>query len=69
METGTVKRFNEVKGFGFIAGDNGTDYFVHQSNINMDGFRSLHEGERVSFDVEQADRGPKAFNVTVIIEG
>jgi CspA family cold shock protein len=61
---GTVKWFNEKKGFGFIEQEDGDDVFVHQSAINMSGFRTLREGERVSFEVEERDRGPAAKNVT-----
>jgi CspA family cold shock protein len=61
MVNGTVKFFNRVKHFGFINGDDGKDYFVHQSGIK-DG-SSLNEGDKVSFDVVEGDRGPKAENV------
>jgi len=60
---GTVKWFNDSKGFGFITTDEGSDIFVHHSSIQADGFKSLAEGERVSFDVEKGDKGPKAVNV------
>jgi CspA family cold shock protein len=63
MAEGTVKWFNDRKGFGFIEQDNGGDVFVHHSAIKMEGFKSLKEGERVSFEVEQGDRGPAAKNV------
>jgi CspA family cold shock protein len=63
MPEGTVKWFNERKGFGFISQDNGGDIFVHYSSINMPGFKKLVEGDRVSFEVEEDDRGPKAKNV------
>ncbi len=59
---GTVKFFDETKGYGFIASDDGKDYFVHLSGLN-DGV-SINEGDSVSFDVEQGDRGPKAVNVS-----
>ncbi|MBU0470670.1 MAG: cold shock domain-containing protein [Nanoarchaeota archaeon] len=59
---GTVKFFNEKKGFGFIAGEDGKEYFVHQTGL-AEGVR-LRENDSVSFDVEQGDRGPKAVNVT-----
>jgi len=63
-ESGTVKWFNDQKGFGFITRDNGgKDVFVHQTAIKADGFRTLTEGDRVSFDVEQAAKGPSATNV------
>lgn len=64
MISGTVKWFNERKGFGFIQQDGGGDVFVHHSAINMPGFKSLAEGDRVSFEVEQGNKGPAAKNVT-----
>jgi CspA family cold shock protein len=68
-ETGTVKWFNDSKGYGFIARDSGNDVFVHFSAIeNTGGFRSLHENMRVEFTVEQGDKGPRAANVKVISE-
>lgn len=63
MANGTVKWFNDRKGFGFIEQENGPDLFVHHSAINADGFRTLNEGDQVSFEVEESDRGPKAKNV------
>ena len=64
MNTGTVKWFNAEKGYGFLTNDNGTeDVFVHFSAINADGYRSLNEGQRVSFEVVSTDRGPQAENV------
>ena len=66
MTTGTVKWFNESKGFGFISpNDGGKDVFVHFSAIQGDGFRTLAEGQSVSFEVEQGPKGPQAANVTV----
>jgi len=63
-ETGTVKWFNEKKGFGFIERDKGGDVFVHYSAITGSGFRSLTEGQRVQFLVTEGDRGPKAQDVS-----
>ena len=66
MTTGTVKWFNESKGFGFISPSDGSkDVFVHFSAIQGDGFRTLTEGQAVSFEVEQGPKGPQAANVTV----
>ena len=64
MPEGIVKWFNDKKGYGFIQQDNGEDLFVHHSSINMPGFKTLAEGERVSFDVTEGNRGPAAANVT-----
>ncbi|MEA2472148.1 MAG: cold shock protein [Thermoleophilaceae bacterium] len=65
MANGTVKWFNDDKGFGFITPDEGgKDLFVHFSGIAGNGFRSLAEGTKVSYDAEQGDKGPKAVNVT-----
>jgi CspA family cold shock protein len=61
---GTVKWFNSEKGFGFIAVDGGQDVFVHYSAIQMDGYKSLEEGQRVSFEVVQGAKGPQADGVT-----
>lgn len=66
MTQGTVKWFNETKGYGFIAADDGSDVFVHYSSIQANGFRSLVEGESVSFDIENGPKGPKAVNVVKI---
>lgn len=66
MTNGTVKWFNDRKGFGFIEQENGPDVFVHHSAIIAEGFRSLNEGDRVSFDIEQGQKGPAAANVTLI---
>jgi CspA family cold shock protein len=64
MATGTVKWFSDDKGFGFITPDDGDrDHFVHHSGIQMEGYRSLSEGLRVSYEEEQGDKGPKAVNV------
>lgn len=65
MANGVVKWFNDQKGFGFIEQESGTDVFVHHSAINATGFKSLSEGDRVSFDIEQGPKGPSAKNVTV----
>ena len=62
-KTGTVKWFNDQKGYGFIAQDDGPDVFVHYSAITEEGFRSLAEGERVEFSIEQGQKGPAAANV------
>ena len=63
MAEGTVKWFNESKGFGFIEQENGPDVFVHFSSISGDGFRTLNDGDRVSFDVVDGQKGPQAANV------
>jgi len=60
---GTVKWFNDSKGYGFIAQEGGDDVFVHHSNISGEGFNSLKEGDKVTFEVEQGDKGPTAVNV------
>jgi CspA family cold shock protein len=64
MVEGTVKWFNDSKGFGFIEKDGGGDVFVHHTAINADGFKSLQEGARVSFEVVDGPKGPAAENVT-----
>jgi len=63
MANGTVKWFSNKKGFGFIEMEEGGDIFVHYSAIDMEGFKTIVEGDRVSFDVEESDRGPAAKNV------
>ena len=66
MSEGTVKWFNESKGFGFITAEDDTDVFVHYANIEGNGFKTLLEGDRVSFETEQGPKGPKAINVNKI---
>ena len=66
MAEGTVKWFSEKKGFGFIEQEDGPDVFVHHSGINATGFKSLNEGDRVTFDTEEGEKGPRAVNVTVV---
>ncbi len=66
MANGTVKWFNDSKGFGFIAQEGGDDLFVHHTAINATGFKSLTEGANVTFDIEQGEKGPAAANVTVV---
>ncbi len=63
MGEGTVKWFNESKGYGFITSEDGSDVFVHYSSVQGDGFKTLAEGDTVSFDVEKGSKGPKAINV------
>ena len=63
METGTVKWFNRTKGFGFIARENGEDVFLHYSAIDMEGFKSLDEGDKVEFEIIEGAKGPQASNV------
>ncbi|MDM8551441.1 cold-shock protein [Desulfobacterales bacterium HSG2] len=66
MTKGIVKWFNDRKGFGFIEQEDGNDVFVHHSAINSSGFRSLNEGDRVTFEVKQGPKGPAAENVSII---
>ncbi|MBN2283181.1 MAG: cold-shock protein [Deltaproteobacteria bacterium] len=66
MIEGTVKWFNERKGYGFITKDDGEDIFVHHTAIQSEGFRTLHEGQRVSFEIEQGRKGPSAVNVKTL---
>lgn len=66
MTTGTVKWFNDAKGFGFIEQENGDDVFVHHSAINASGFKSLEEGATVTFEVVDGPKGPAAANVTAV---
>lgn len=65
MTEGIVKWFNDSKGFGFIEQESGSDVFVHFSGISSDGFKTLNEGDKVSFDIEQGLKGPAAVNVVV----
>ncbi|HNX22664.1 MAG TPA: cold shock domain-containing protein [Spirochaetota bacterium] len=66
MSQGTVKWFNDQKGYGFISATDGKDYFVHHSSILGEGFKTLKEGANVQFDIEKTDRGPRAVQVSVI---
>ena len=66
MKQGTVKWFNEEKGFGFIEVEGGKDIFVHFSSIKKEGFKTLKEGDKVEFEVEGGARGPQAANVVVL---
>ena len=63
MTKGTVKWFNDSKGFGFITAEDGTDVFAHFTQIQSDGFRKLEEGEKFTFDIEQVQRGPQESNI------
>ena len=63
MANGTVKWFNEQKGYGFIKQEDGPDVFVHYSGISSDGFKTLKEGDEVTFDIEEGEKGPAAVNV------
>lgn len=65
-KSGTVKWFSDQKGYGFIQQEEGPDVFVHHTAINSEGFRSLKEGDQVTFDIEQGNKGPAAVNVTVV---
>ncbi|MBI6875312.1 cold-shock protein [Clostridium aciditolerans] len=64
--TGTVKWFNSEKGFGFITGEDGKDVFAHFSQINKDGYKSLEEGQKVSYNVVEGPKGPQAENITIV---
>lgn len=66
MSKGTVKWFNNQKGYGFLSDESGNDVFVHYSGLNMEGFKSLEEGQAVEFEVTQGAKGPQAVNVTLI---
>lgn len=66
--TGTVKWFNAEKGYGFIKDEEGKDIFVHFSLINSDGYKTLEEGQKVTYDLVESDRGPQAKNVTVVTD-
>lgn len=66
MSEGTVKWFNDSKGFGFIQSESGQDVFVHHSEIQADGYRSLPEGARVEFELAQSEKGPRATNVRIL---
>ena len=66
MSEGTVKWFNESKGFGFLSNSEGGDVFVHFSAIQASGFKTLNEGQQVSFDIEQGKKGPSAVNVKAL---
>lgn len=63
---GTVKWFNAQKGFGFITGEDGKDVFAHFSQINSDGYKTLEEGQKVTFDIAEGPKGPQAENITIL---
>ncbi|NLZ34758.1 Cold shock protein 2 [Clostridium sp. N3C] len=63
---GTVKWFNAQKGFGFITGEDGKDVFAHFSQINAEGYKTLEEGQKVSFDIAEGPKGPQAENITIL---
>ncbi|AND84687.1 cold shock domain-containing protein [Clostridium tyrobutyricum] len=64
--SGTVKWFNSEKGYGFITGEDGKDVFAHFSQINVDGYKTLEEGQKVSYDVVQGQKGPQAENISIL---
>lgn len=66
MNKGTVKWFNNQKGFGFISDESGKDVFVHYSGLNMEGYKTLEEGAKVEYDVVDGEKGPQAVNVTTL---
>lgn len=66
MSKGTVKWFNNQKGYGFISDEEGNDVFVHYSGVNMEGFKSLQEGAEVEYEVTEGTKGPQAVNVTIV---
>lgn len=66
MAKGTVKWFSDQKGYGFITGEDGKDVFVHYSGLNMEGFKTLKEGQNVEYDVTDGDKGPQATNVSIV---
>jgi CspA family cold shock protein len=66
MANGTVKWFNDKKGYGFIQSEDGQDIFVHHTGINGSGFKTLKDGDHVTFDITQGNKGPAAVNVTVV---
>jgi cold shock protein len=66
MPKGTIKWFNDKKGYGFITNEDGTDVFVHYTGIQGDGFKTLNEGDKVEFEIEKSEKGPRAVSVHVI---